>query len=221
MVQLPFLKKKEQHAAKGFVPMERVHDLANKGFSEPEMIDVLRKEGYPPEAIDTALTQSIKSNVASDPPKQQPPMQQYDPKSSMEQLPTMDELIPKAETPQMPEQPLPQEYYQQQYPTEDYIDYMVQAKVSEVNEKISEFNVRYEEMEKRMNAISEQLTQLMQTRSGEHQQILSRMDNFTDTVNDVNIRMGSLEKVFKETLPALIESVRGLSDLVQRFKREA
>jgi hypothetical protein len=40
-------------------------------------------------------------------------------------------------------------------------------------------------------------------------------------MNEVNMRMASLEKAFKETLPALIESVRSLSDLVQRLKREA
>ena len=217
MVQLPFLKKKEA-TAKNYVPMERVKDLAGKGFSEPEMIDVLRKEGYPAEAIDTALTQSIKSNVASDMPK--PPAAESR-ETGFEQLPTLEELTPKVEMPQLPGEPLPQGYYQQQYPTEDYIDYIVQARVSEVNEKLNEFNIRYQEMEKRINSISEQLTQLMQTRSGEHQQILTRIDNFTDTVNDVNTRMGSLEKVFKETLPALIESVRALSDLVQRFKREA
>lgn len=223
MVQLPFLKKKEQHAGKAFAPTDRVRELANKGFSEPEMIDVLRKEGYTPEAIDTALTQTVKTNITASPPQSQPmqqyPMSQYEPQQQ-EQLPTLEELTPKVQMPQIPEQPLPQEYYQQQYPTEDYIDYIVQARVSEVNEKLNEFNIRHQEMEKRMNAIAENLTQLLQTRSGENQQILSRIDSFTDTMNDVNIRMGSLEKVFKETLPALIESVRMLSDLVQRVKRE-
>ena len=215
MVQLPFLKKKEQHA-KTFVPMERIGDLSGRGFSEPEMIDVLRKEGYAPEAIDTALTQSIKMNVASEPPRP-PALESREPN---EQLPTLEELTPKAEMPQIPESPLPQQYYQQQYPTEDYVDYIVQARVGEVTERMNEFNIRYQEMEKRIDAVSQQLTQMMQTRSGEQQQILSSIDGFGDTINDVNTRVGSLERVFKDTLPALIESVRALSDLVQRLKRE-
>jgi len=214
MVQLPFLKKKEQ-PAKNFVSTERVNELAGRGFSEPEMIDVLRKEGYTPEAIDNALTQSIKMNVTSE-PKPQQPLETKD-----DGLPTLEELTPKAEMPQMPESPLPQQYYQQQYPTEDYVDYIVQSRVAEVNEKLNELDIRHQEMEKRMESISQQLNQLLQTRSGEHQEILSRIDNFTDTVSDVNIRIGSLEKVFKETLPALIESVRALSSLVQMMKREA
>jgi len=218
MVQLPFMKKREQASAKNYVPMERIQELAGRGFSEPEMIDVLRKEGYNPESIDTALTQSIKMNVANESPR---PPQAFETKEAPNELPTLEELTPKAEMPQMPESPLPQQYYQQQYPTEDYVDYIVQARVAEVNEKVNEFNIRYQEMGKRIDVISDQLTQIMQTRSGEHQQIISRIDNFTETVGDVNIRVGSLEKIFRETLPALIESVRALSDLVQRFKREA
>ncbi|MBI4010255.1 MAG: hypothetical protein HY361_03650 [Candidatus Aenigmarchaeota archaeon] len=214
MVQLPFLKKKEQ-PAKSFISAERVNELAGRGFSEPEMIDVLRKEGYTPEAIDNALTQSIKMNVTSE-PKPQSTIETKD-----DGLPTLEELTPKAEMPQMPESPLPQQYYQQQYPTEDYVDYIVQSRVAEVNEKLNEFDIRHQEMEKRMESISQQLNQLLQTRSGEHQQILSRIDNFNDTLNDVNTRIGSLEKIFKETLPALIESVRALSSLVQMMKREA
>lgn len=216
MVQLPFLKKKEQVAGKVYVPMERVNELAGRGFSEPEMIDVLRKEGYTPESIDSALTQSIKMNVAAEPPRPPQALEQR----PVEQLPTLEELTPKAELPQMPEAPLPQQYYQQQYPTEDYVDYIVQARVAEVNEKVNESNIRHQEMGKRMDAVYQQLNQLLQTRSGEHQQILSRIDSFSETVNELNTRIGSLERVFKDILPALIESVRGLTDLVQRLKRE-
>ena len=222
MVQLPFLKKKEHPPAKTYLPMERVQELAGRGFSEPEMIDVLRKEGYPPETIDTALTQSIKMNVAAEQPRQQQPAQQFQPQqSSADQLPTLEELAPKAEMPQMPEAPLPQEYYQQQYPAEDYIDYVVQSRVSEVNEKLNEFSIRYQELGKRVDGIFQQLNQLVETRSSENQQILNRIDGLSETTVEVNTRMGSLEKVFKDTLPALIESVRALSDLVQRMKRES
>ena len=57
-------------------------------------------------------------------------------------------------------------------------------------------------------------------RSETEEKILNKIDSFKDTLNDVNARMSSLEKAFKEALPALIESVRSLTDLVQRIKRE-
>jgi hypothetical protein len=41
-----------------------------------------------------------------------------------------------------------------------------------------------------------------------------------DTMVEMTGRLSSLEKAFKDALPALIESVRSLTDLVQRVKRE-
>jgi hypothetical protein len=39
-----------------------------------------------------------------------------------------------------------------------------------------------------------------------------------DLIEEMNVRLESLEKAFKETLPALIESIRALSELTQRLK---
>ena len=49
---------------------------------------------------------------------------------------------------------------------------------------------------------------------------MSKMEAFTETVTDVDNRLSGLEKAFKETLPALIDSVRALSDLVQKVRKE-
>jgi hypothetical protein len=121
----------------------------------------------------------------------------------------------------MPETSLPQEYYQQQYPTEEYIEYVVRARTAEMDEKVNEFMVRYGELEKRMVEVTEQLNNLAKARTSGEQLIISKIDSFKDLMTDVDTRMSSLEKAFKETLPALIESVRALSDVVQRLKREA
>ena len=49
---------------------------------------------------------------------------------------------------------------------------------------------------------------------------MSKMESFAETVTDVDNRLSGLEKAFKETLPALIDSVRALSDLVQKVRKE-
>ena len=51
--------------------------------------------------------------------------------------------------------------------------------------------------------------------------MLSTIEGLTDSVNDVNMRIAGMEKAFKDTLPALIESVRALSDLAGRVRRES
>ncbi len=221
MVQLPFLKKKDEGRGKGFVPVERVREMAGRGFTEPEMIEVLRREGFSPGEIDSAMMQALKIGVTATP---QSPTPQNVPEAVHEaRLPTLEEIAPalSEKNPQIPETSLPQEYYSQSYPTEDYIDYIIQSRVSEVHEKMNEFAIRYEELEKKMNSVQQQLMELSKTRSGEQQEIIGKIDSFSENANDINTRLGSVEKALKETLPALIESVRALSDLVSRMKREA
>lgn len=208
---LPFLKKREESFAEKLPPAERVKELARKGFSEPEMIEILRKEGYRPEEIDKALTESLKTAVA--PPK---PVTEEKP-----QLPTLEELVPpkKEEKPEVPETELPQEYYE--YPLEDYLETLIQARLSEVDDKIKEFSIKYGEMEKRLASINEQLNELIKTRPQEQQQLIQKIENLAENVSETSMRMANLEKAFKEALPALIESVRALSDIVYRLKSSA
>lgn len=216
MVGLTFLKKKEPEVmlGKGFVPVDRVKEMSSRGFSEPEIIDVLRKEGFSAEEIDRALTQALSTTITGE----AKPMVKEEPK-----LPKFEEIIKEASSPQAPVAPetsLPPEYYAP-YPTEEYVDYIVQTRLSEVNEKISEFSLKYSELEKRIMQINEQLTELLKTRTSEQQALLNRIDSFKENIEDLNVRFAGLERAFKETLPALIESVRALSDLVQRLKKEA
>jgi hypothetical protein len=211
-----FLKKKEPETmslARGN-PIDRVNELASKGFSEPDIIDVLRKEGYSPEQIDGALTESLKMGVSGlSPPSAITP-------ESMPLLPTLETMQSQAPMPNMPETSLPQNYYQQQYPTEEYVEYLVRERMGNIDEKINEFTIRYEELEKRMQTVWDQLNTIATGRSTEQQQILQKLDTFKEMLVETDARLSSLEKAFRETLPALIESVRGLTDLVGRVKRE-
>lgn len=244
-MKLPFFKKKEPEKmrGKGYVPIDRVRELTSRGFSESEAIDVLRREGFSPDEIDKALTQALRVGIGAarpapptTPPVAEapkfPPTPTFPPKAwekpapALTTLPTLEELKPKPAKPERPEMPvlpetaLPEQYYQP-YTTEEYIDYAVQERMQELSQKLGEFAAKYSELEKKIAGIHEQLDRITQTRGGEQQQIITKIDNFKDTVTDVNMRVSSLEKAFKETLPALIESVRALSDLVQRLKREA
>jgi DNA-binding transcriptional MerR regulator len=197
------------------IPTERVRELSSKGFSEPEVIDVLRKEGFTADDIDKALTQTIKSGLSN---PQYPPtsLQQT---STQSELPILETVEPQMS--QMPETSLPESYYsEQQYPTQEYVDMAVKDRVGEVDQRITEFEIRYEELTGRMQNLHEQLNAMLQTRTGEQQQILNKIESFGGAIGDMDARLSGLEKAFKETLPALIESVRALTDLVSRLKRE-
>lgn len=245
-MELPFLspkKKAEESKGRGYVPLDRVRELMNKGFSEIDSIDVLRREGFSPDEIDKALTQVVKEGVVgsnNNYPNQQggqgfdqsrrnfgsqqstptfPPKKEEH--NTNLKLPSIEDLQGSNQSaPEMPETSLPEEYYQG-YPTEEYIDYVVQERTQDIMDQLNGFSVRNKELESRVREMSERVKELSTIRTDEQKVVLRNVEELKESLNDVNMRMGGLEKAFKDTLPALIESVRALSDLVQRLKRES
>lgn len=229
-----FFKKEPEvmpATGKGFLPTDRIKELSSKGFSEPEMIDILRKEGFSPEEIDKGLTEALKSGVIGpQKPTETPtpvatpaptaPTPSYTEPVETPKLPTLEELTPKATEPVIPQTSLPAAY-SEGYSPEEYLDYVLRERMAEIDDRISEFMRKYGEVEKKMAEIHEQLSLLSKARVTEEQLLMSKIDSFRESIDDVSARINSLEKAFKETLPALIESVRALSDLVQRLKKEA
>jgi len=205
-----FGKKKEEEVGigKGFIPVDRVKELSDKGFSEPEIIDVLRKEGFGAEEIDRALTQVLKLGVTGQPEVELPTMEDLQA--------TEPEEYP--ETPQMPEQSL--NYPQQDYGAEELVESVVNEQMGEVQQRFSELTAKQASLERSISNLHHQLSIMSQTKSQTEQSILARLDSLKDSLDDMNGRLSSLEKAFKDALPALIESVRSLTDLVQRVKKE-
>lgn len=210
---LPFLEKKpEAMARKGFIPVERVRELASRGFSEVDMIDVLRKEGYSADEIDAGLTEALKMGVTGISP----------PAGNFPTLPKAEEFQPRQMMVDVPETSLPQSYYgsEQQYPTADYINYVVSERTEELDDKLKEFTIKYFEIEKRIGEFYNQLNELTKIRTTGEQLIIAKLDELKGLSVDLESRLGAVEKAFKDTLPALIESIRALSDIAQRSKRE-
>jgi hypothetical protein len=224
-----FFNKKQPEKAlslgKGSVPMDKARELSSKGFTEPEIINLLRNDGYSAEEIDKALMQVMKSGIAEGRPEM---MQMTQPKQEnvVANLPTLEDVPQqRIEMPVVPETTLPPGYYypadQDNSVSEDYVNSMINQKFREVEQRMTEFSIKSKDIDRKIGQISDEIGTLAQTKPGDQQLLLAKMDGMKDTIDEVDTRLGSLERAFKETLPALIESVRALSDLVQRLKREA
>ncbi len=232
--------------SRGFSELDTIDVLRREGFSPDEIDKSLTqavKEGVigggggarQPSAMPQPSPDSMPMNFGqafqalgqqqqpapSFPPRREAPAEEEPAEEPELELPTIEELQPRrGEAPVMPETSLPEEYYQG-YPTEEYIDYVVQERTQDLIERLNEFTVRNKELDNRVKEMNERVRELSKIRINEQQQVLNNIEGLGESINDVNIRMASLEKAFKETLPALIESVRALSDLVYRLKREA
>lgn len=228
MVKLPFFKKKEPPVVQGrnFIPIDRVREMAARGFSEPEMIDVLRREEFSPEEIDKALTSALQTNIAgtAGPPATPAPQQREQPSTVQPDIfpnltPTAAQPAQQEVTmPQVPETSLPEDY--SSYSTEDYVDYVVQTRLADVNDTVSELEKKNGELSAKIEQLQKKIESLSAVKGQTSSEAAAKMENFVDTITDVDARVGSLEKAFKETLPALIASVRSMSDIVQKAKKE-
>jgi len=228
MVELPFLKKKEQPVivGKGFPPVDKVRDMSSRGFTEPEIIDTLRREGFSADEIDRALTQVLRLGVSGPSQQIEQPAPAPEPKKdeSQEKIPTLQEIFSQKQSQapvEIPETSLPESYYQESYSAEEYIDYLIQLKSEEIEQKIEQIEEMHNELSKRVRDISQKISQISSLGGTEQKGIREKIEELNKNYNDINARLGGLEKIIKETLPIITESIHSLNDVVQHIKKES
>ena len=50
--------------------------------------------------------------------------------------------------------------------------------------------------------------------------LITKLDEFSGSVDNIEGRIGSIEKVFKDFLPELTQNIKSMSDLVEKIKEE-
>jgi methyl-accepting chemotaxis protein len=203
---MPFqLFKKQQRPP----PVERVKELSSHGFSEPEIIDVLRKEGYGPQEIDLAFTQALKEKLQST---------IKETKEKEEKAPTFEDIEKKVQPQVEQETAIQYPQTQQQYSWEDYfnyIDYLIHSRISEVSKELEKIDIKYQNLEKRIEEINQSFRKTTLEKEETYNQLLKKIEDISSSLSELSQRISALEEIFKEILPALIESVRSLSKLAQ------
>ncbi|MEM5821086.1 MAG: hypothetical protein QXP34_02055 [Candidatus Aenigmatarchaeota archaeon] len=234
-----FGSKKETKVGKGEIPVEKVKNMLNRGFSEIEIIDQLRKEGYSPEEIDKALTQAI-NEVKLAKQSIEPMPQQFTSQQPLYQ--TASQPITSQQQPfqfqsQQPSQP---QFSIQNQPSstietnlesnkeilenidyvslEEYINYIIRDRVSELNRRLMEVNLKFKELEEKILNIREEMERATKENKDDLSKILNEIRLNRDNINDLAIKIDTLSKTLKELLPSLVESVRLLGEIVQKLK---
>src|SRR5437867_8278267 len=78
------------------IPIDRVREMAARGFTEPEMIDILRNEGYSAEQIDRALTLALRAGVTE---PRYGERRIPKPEESESRVPTYGEILERSQPP--------------------------------------------------------------------------------------------------------------------------
>ncbi|MEM5833975.1 MAG: hypothetical protein QXH68_01075 [Candidatus Aenigmatarchaeota archaeon] len=226
-----FGSKKEKKEGRGEIPTEKVKNFLNKGFSEIEIIDILRKEGYSPEEIDKALMQAsieIKSSQLFQSSQFQISQSQSQPQSPP-QTPQPPQLSPlqtqivetKQAQPTSIQNEIKESFEESQIDyisLQEYIDYLLRSKTQEINKRLMEINLKFKELEERVLGLKEEIESVSKGTKEDLNKILNEIRLNRDNINDLSIKVETLNKTLKELLPSLIESVRLLSEIIQKLK---
>jgi len=192
---------------KGFIPTDKAKDLSSKGFSEPEIIDILRKEGFSSEEIDRALTQTLKLGVMGEENAEMPTIETLNKEQNPPFFQDVQTQVPALQQfeQQQNVQPTQQEYYQpQEYISEEIIESIVHEKMVDLDERLVEFKNKYNDLERKILDLHNKLSLVSKDNKEKESEILSKMESLKESVEDMSAKLSSLEKTFKEALPSLI-----------------
>ena len=213
-----FRKKKEAKP----VPPEEVQKLLSQGMSDKDIIKHLKSKGYPYEEIEKAMMGAVKRGV------EEPAATQYPQYTPFPQQQTQQRME-KRELPELPElgeySPPEQDIFAGLEATEPEIapDIIVEEIVEGVvEEKWQKFEDKIKKMENDFTNLSLQLKKMEQlpTKEQPTKDYDAKIADISEQLEDLQARVGGLEKAFKQFLPSLTKNIESLSNLIHEMKEK-
>lgn len=247
MLGLPFGKKKAspQAAAAKLPTAQRVQQLSSQGYSDPEIIRVLRTEGYSPQDADMAMKQAVRSAAL---PPQQPPPSSVQPGGPI-QSPPQSARDPFGPDPFARQEPEPYQEEQQppdrfgltdleipkQEPGDDFLppvgkkddtkgdmeeiaEGLVEEKWGTFEGRIQEIDERVEKVSERIAALETAMAEFKGVKKTDVEQIKHSIDSYKENMSEVSERIEGMERAMKDSLTPMMQSLRSLSDTLKVLK---
>ncbi len=213
---------------------DRVSDLAAKGLSQPEIVKMLKTQGYNEFDIEKSITHSIKSGVES--PEFPVKERSVKPREKGEPLYPQEAerhglRLPEAELKRRPtqsQQPLrpslPAGFGRpapgvDKRDVEALVEEVVAEKWEGVENRLAEIEDTAKRFESRISSLETRTNQIRLEETNKDKEISSKIDTYKDSMSDLSSKMEGMETVMKNSLSALLETTRSLSDVVESLKK--
>ncbi len=192
-----FQKKRD-----GPVPIEEIQELTAKGMSDRDVIKKLKGEGYSYDSIEKAMLQAVKEGVGEEPRQEQ---------SQPFEQPGQEQEF----TEQMPELGLSEvdtlgDVVAPEVIVEELVEGVVEDKLHNFEERLA----RIEEEIPKLYARVKHTQMPVQQDIGED----THIEEMTSQIEDIEARIGGLERAFKQFLPALTKNIEALSSMIHEMK---
>ena len=103
---------------------------------------------------------------------------------------------------------------------EELIEGIVAERWKEFEERLSDFEKRDLQLQSEIDDMRKRVVELEKSLQTREVGFTSKLEEFGGSVENIEGRIGSIEKVFKEFLPELTSNIKTMSDLVEKIEKE-
>ncbi len=256
-----FLLNKKK-STKG-IPIDLVKDLSSKGLSEPEIVSILRRQGYSASQIEKALTDALKTTISSNSvlefsEKQNHKQPLFSQNSQQKFSVTEANSLPTLQTIPSPQHfqsayrefmlPQPQENKQKQsgmpsfsppteieskgfedvreetsiqYPDltlEEVIEGIIADKWTSFETMIEELRRKDDDLQRQIIDLRKEIDAVKDAIRKSEERFITKLEEHGEHVTSIEARIGSIERIFKEFIPDLTETMRIVKEIVEKKK---
>ena len=100
---------------------------------------------------------------------------------------------------------------------EEVVEAVVEEKWKQLEFRLDAMEKRFDSVNERLHDIDLQMRTIKESGNAASGGIEGKLDQYHENLEQIDARIGSIEKAFKETLPSMIDSVRAVNESLQKF----
>lgn len=208
-----FFKSKKKS---GPVPVDKIRALTQKGMSDREIVKKLKKQGYSYDQIEKSMLEAVRAGVeepsSSAPPRFEGGFQEAPSSDTF----ALDDIAPPPQQQQFETGPV--ENISPETIIEELIEGVIDEKWQTFNKKIKKYEDEIEKLETTIKQFEQQFKAAKE--EPVTKQFDSKLNTFSMTMEELDARVGGLEKAFKQFLPSLTKNIESLSRMVHDIKEK-
>ena len=202
-----FFKKKKNTNP---VPPKDIEKMISEGMGDKEIIKKLKSDGYSYENIETAMMQAVKSGVSDDKPNDI----FAEPTNT---APSQAAPLPDQTAQQIPNMDIMDEASVEEFSPEQIVEELVEGVV---DSKWKKFDEKLERLNTEVNSLRDATRNTKPVENGDSKEYEDKVNKLSKQVEDISVRVGGLEKAFKQFLPSLTRNIQSLSGIIHEMKKK-
>ncbi|MCD6477173.1 MAG: hypothetical protein J7K26_03385 [Candidatus Aenigmarchaeota archaeon] len=222
----PFLSKPVK---KVYIPVDIVQALASQGKTESEIETILRSKGFNDKQITMALRLALKDKVSA--PVSNKKLEQ---KLPIRETPIPRQMVSgpvpmgepigyqKFKPPQTEKKEEPKFTFEEpskpiapaepEITLEEIIEGIIAEKWEAFEERLANFEQKDLQLQEQINDLRGKIEELKKELDKREANIINKVGDYGTSMENIEARIGSIEKIFKDFIPELSETLKKLSE---------